>query len=44
MFSTKITIFQHYKNWGNASTNMNRRIYPLFHIACLFYFYYDIVL
>jgi hypothetical protein len=44
MFPTKLTIFQQFKNAENTGTQMNKQIYPLFLIACFFYFYYDIIL
>jgi len=44
MFSTEITNFQHFKSEEDSSTHRNRQIYPLFFIACFFYFYYDIIL
>jgi hypothetical protein len=44
MFSTKITIFKQSKNKEDACPQMDQRIYPLFFIACFFYFYYDIIL
>jgi len=44
MFPTKITIFQQSKCNENTGTQMYQLIYPLFLIACFYYFYYDIVL
>jgi len=44
MFPTIITIFQQIQTDENTSSQMNRRIYPLFFVACFFYFYYDIIL